>query len=268
MLKCSVCKETKHVDDFYKDSSKSSGYRKECRKCSLAAKQVAYRSKKGLSGSIYNRQKKSSARRGHVPPTYSLKELRDWLYSQEEFHVLFDNWKRLDFQSDYAPSVDRKDDYIGYTLSNIQLMTWKENNQKGYEDRKNGINNKGSKMVHQYGLDGAYLKSYNSIAIASRETGISVTSIGKVCAKNKASNVIAGDFQWSFDMQSKIKAIKPYKRAVCQFTLNGEIMNKFNSISEASKTTGVNVSSILSSCKGRQKSGGGFMWHYSEKEIS
>lgn len=89
------------------------------------------RSKKGLISDLYGAQKSSSKRRGHNKPTYNLQELREWCFSQEIFHILYDNWKRLDFQRGYRPSLDRIDDRLGYTMANIQLMTWDENNKKG-----------------------------------------------------------------------------------------------------------------------------------------
>lgn len=94
------------------------------------------KTKKGLCSKIYQNQKLNCRRRGRPSPTYTMIELREWMFSQKKFHVLFDNWKRLDFQKAYSPSVDRIDDKISYTMANIQLMTWEENNQKGYNSRR------------------------------------------------------------------------------------------------------------------------------------
>lgn len=65
-------------------------------------------SKIGVIGQMYRNQKASSKKRGHNPPTYTKTELEEWAFSQPKFHILFDNWKRLDFQKNYIPSVDRK----------------------------------------------------------------------------------------------------------------------------------------------------------------
>ncbi len=94
------------------------------------------KSKKGLCSKIYQNQRLNCRRRGKANPTYTMQELREWMFSQKKFHILFDNWKRLDYQKDYSPSVDRIEDDISYTMANIQLMTWAENNKKGYDSRR------------------------------------------------------------------------------------------------------------------------------------
>ena len=120
------------------------------------------KSKKGLVTKLYGRQCENSIKRGHNAPTYTRDELKEWLYSQKLFHLLYDNWSRLDFQSDYAPSVDRKEDSIGYTMNNIQLMTWKENYKKACSDRKSGVNNCSNKAVVQMDLDGNIIGEFHS----------------------------------------------------------------------------------------------------------
>ena len=105
------------------------------------------KTKTGLSYGIYARQLRSSKKRNHAEPTYSIEEFREWLYSQELFHRLYDNWKRLDYQKEYTPSIDRKTPSLSYTMSNIKLMTWNENNKKGYIDRKNGLDGKSKAIV-------------------------------------------------------------------------------------------------------------------------
>lgn len=151
------------------------------------------RSKSGVVQAIYDQQKSSSKLRGHHAPTYTKQELKEWLYSQELFHVLYDNWKRLDYQTMYKPSVDRKDDYIGYTMENIHLMTWGENKKKGEEDKRHGINNKNSKAVLQLDENEVLIAEYPSQSIAARQLNISHQNISK-CIQGKRSH--AGGFLW------------------------------------------------------------------------
>jgi len=153
------------------------------------------RSKKGLVSKIYGNQKQSSIRRGHSLPTYSKEDLREWLYSQPLFHKLYDNYKRLDYQKAYAPSVDRKDDYLGYTINNIQLMTWKENNEKGYADFNSGRNRKKTRVVYQFNLDGSFVCEHYSFKEASRQTGAGVGAISNCCSGRAKT---AGGFCWSY----------------------------------------------------------------------
>lgn len=189
MKLCKKCKEEKDDKEFYKG-------RCECKKCLISKQQEKSKTKKGLIVRIYANQKSNSKNRGRELPTYTKRELQDWLFAQEKFHLLYDNWKRLDFQKDYTPSVDRKDDYIGYTISNIQLMTWKENNEKANNSRVNGTNNKHSKAVEQYTKDGVFLNKYYSQQKASRVTGVKQQSIGACCLGKQKT---AGNYIWKFE---------------------------------------------------------------------
>lgn len=154
-----------------------------------------YRTKKGLISSIYGGQKGSSKRRGHHLPTYSKKELEDWVYSQPLFHVLFDNWKRLDYQKEYRPSVDRKDDALGYTMSNIQLMTWRSNFKKSNKMIRDGELINRQRVVIQYDLDDNFIKRHHSINSASREVN---TSPGNIISACQGIRKKAGGFTWVY----------------------------------------------------------------------
>ncbi len=152
-------------------------------------------SKNGLVRRMYARQRMSSKERGQVPPTYSADEFIDWIYSQKKFHVLYDNWKRLDFQKDYVPSVDRKDDRLGYTMANIQIMTWKENKEKGEHYHQIGKNSNDLKPVIQLTIDGDFVAEFISQSEAARQTGIDNSYISGCCrGKNKS----AKGYKWKY----------------------------------------------------------------------
>lgn len=169
----------------------------ECKSCKNTRTRAFRKTKKGVIGQIYSKQLQTSRKRGHPAPTYTLDELREWCMSQETFHLLFDNWKILNYQSNYKPSIDRKDDYLGYSISNIQVMTWKENADKYHKDSCTGINTKANKAVLQYTKDGELVSEYFSSAEAGRVTGIPSPNITSVCKKYK-HNKSAGGFIWRF----------------------------------------------------------------------
>lgn len=129
-------------------------------------------------------QNSRSKRKGYPPPTYTANELREWLLSQEAFHKIFDEWVLSDRQIDKIPSCDRLDDYKGYSLDNIRIVTWKENNDKHNSDKRNGINNKENIEISQYSLSGEFIQKFHSINEAARKTGsrsylISACRLGK-----------------------------------------------------------------------------------------
>ena len=52
------------------------------------------------------------------------------------------------------------------------------------------------------------------------------------------------------------------KKAVCQYTLEGVFVATFDSVKDASISTGANASYITQCCKGKRVSSGGFLWAY------
>lgn len=54
---------------------------------------------------------------------------------------------------------------------------------------------------------------------------------------------------------------------VLQYDLNNNLLNRFNSITDAAKNIDKDTSHIVSCCKGRRKTAYGFIWKYEEKEV-
>ena len=198
MKQCTRCKQIKDISEFGKNKNGKNGLRSYCKECQAVLNKMYRHSKDGVIASIYSHQRNSSKRRKHPIPTYSKQELKDWLFSQKKFHLLYDNWKRLDFQSMYKPSVDRIDDSIGYTMANIQLMIWGENNAKSHKDMRSGKLKHGhnpQKAVLQYSKNGEFVAEFVSVSQAKRETGIPQTNISK-CCNGKLKH--AGGYIWKF----------------------------------------------------------------------
>jgi len=55
------------------------------------------------------------------------------VYKQPNFEELYNNWVKHGYDKWYKPSVDRLNDDKGYSFSNIQLVTWKENSDKQHK---------------------------------------------------------------------------------------------------------------------------------------
>jgi len=134
--RCNICLMLFPLDNFYKRSGRINQIKAYCKECDRAKTRQYMTTKKGLLSVMYSHQKKSSKKRGMQKPSYSKEEFKEWLFSQSDFHKMYDNWKRLDYQKEYIPSVDRKDDLVSYTIANIQLMTWKENREKYFNRNK------------------------------------------------------------------------------------------------------------------------------------
>lgn len=193
---CTKCKRELRTDDFNPDRRHSDGLQSHCKKCQDEWQLNYKRSKKGLIAFIYQDQKKSSRRRCHAPPNYTMSELINWCLSQKLFHELYEEWKSSEFQHG-KPSCDRKDDYKPYTLDNLRLTIWEENRHRCHMDTKNGINNKRSLAVT--GIHNLTKRkiSFYSIREASRSTGICAIQISRCCLK-RYGHKTAGGYKWEY----------------------------------------------------------------------
>lgn len=160
--RCSKCKEFKLLKEFSKNKNYKDGLNYTCKNCINKQQNKNRKIKEGLITIIYFGQKGSAKQRQMILPIYTKTELQEWLFNQDLFHKLYDDWVKNGYKKGLKPSVDRINDYKSYTLDNIQLMTFKENRIKGDNDRKNGINNKKSKTVLQFDLNGDFIKEYYS----------------------------------------------------------------------------------------------------------
>lgn len=195
--KCSRCNNFKTLSEYGNDIRCNDGLKSDCRKCNAEKSHLYRKTKKGLVTEIYASQRQSSNKRNDPMPTYIKQELTDWLYSQTKFHELYDNWKASGFERWSTPSCDRKDDYKGYSLNNLQLMTWRENNNKSFEDRKNGINNKTNKAIIGIHIETGKELEFHSQGEAERATGIGQRNISSCCLK-KPMHKSAGGYVWKF----------------------------------------------------------------------
>lgn len=176
MKKCKDCGIEKCESMFY-------GVQNECKECTKArvarnqkAVGDAYDStEKGVIRVIYKSQKRSSKVRGHESVAYSKAELSDWLYSNG-FKSLYDNWIDSGKEKDLKPSVDRLDDFKGYSFDNIRLGTWLDNRRHQHKDIINGIGTSGKRCKPLYKFDGGMnlVESYVSYNQASRDNGYSI----------------------------------------------------------------------------------------------
>lgn len=129
-------------------------------------------------------------------------------------------------------------------------------------------NNK--KMTFQYSLDGKFIEKYNSRAEAEKILNM---YRGKIKEVVSGRQLTAGGFIWSdhflsdeeieekLNIISKSKVSKLSKNTkLNQYTLSGEFIKSWNTMTEASIELGIAISSISLCCKGKYKKAGGFIW--------
>jgi len=141
---------------------------------------------------------------------------------------------------------------------------------KGYNLSKGGDNHYNInvlKPVYQFNINGEYINYFNSISEASSITGIDGSNIVKVCRKKARST---GNFIWSYSNNINIDDYKRRNtlcKPVCQYNLNGELINTYNSLKEAEISTNAKVPNIIEVCNGNKFSVKGFVWRYKEDDF-
>lgn len=193
MKQCKDCLKQLPLEAFSKDKYAKDNHTGDCKVCRNIRIAKYFKTEAGLISKIYASQKSNARQRGRPIPTYTKQELTEWLY-KNGFKEAFKRWENSNYSRDLIPSVDRLDDKKSYTLCNIRLVTWKENNQRFKEDIKAGINTSLCKAVVQL-QDGKEINTFFSIAEASRQTGVNRTGIsGCLIGRQKT----AKGFQWRY----------------------------------------------------------------------
>lgn len=129
----------------------------------------------------------------------------------------------------------------------------------------------GSKPVNQYSLDGVLIKKWRSSAEIERSLNFRARNISGAC---KGEQHTAFGFIWKFESQPlddsvliKIKNKRPKNKGVIQKNLDGEVVNTFESMTQAANGTGFNYSRIGIACNQKKKYNG-FLWEFTTSHSS
>jgi len=189
---CRKCNTIKNFSEFYKNKKTNDGVQYICIPCNkkrvkiwksknrehLKISKIEWsRSMRGLVFNLYSDQKNNSISRGHNHPDYSRDELIEWVYSQPLFNNLFDKWVDSGYSTELRPSLDRRDESIGYSFNNIVLMTWGDNMEKGRVSHIGGDYD--CMAISQYDMSRNLIASFVSQTDAARKTGYSQAGISR-----------------------------------------------------------------------------------------
>ena len=131
-----------------------------------------------------------------------------------------------------------------------------------YNSKKQGYNldvgGGFQKKVYKYNLKGELIAEFDCLKAAA---------ISVKCTKQHISRAALSvnkeykGFYWSYN-NPFITNKDIRKKEVIQYDLNGGFLAKFNSVSEASKQTGLSKSCIARVCRGEREKSSGFTWQY------
>ena len=78
---------------------------------------------------------------------------------------------------------------------------------------------------------------------------------------------MAGNYLWCYEGDNCNTEIKFKERPVDRYSLNGQYMDSYSSIKEASEKLNINYSSLSAACRNRNKTAGNYIWRYSHDSI-
>jgi len=114
---------------------------------------------------------------------------------------------------------------------------------------------KSKKKVSKYNKIGEYICTYNSLAEASRDTGIDRASINHCAIGNRKT---CGGFCWSYS-EKLVKLPKDY--IIVQYDLNMVKICEYSYYSDIMKELNISSSTAIKNCfNGKQKQAYGFIW--------
>lgn len=141
-------------------------------------------------------------------------------------------------------------------VSNLEWCTKRYNNEygsKAFWKRK----------VYQFNTKGMLLNTYESVVDASKETQIPISSIRGTCDGNCITThnfIFVFDESDLCDRLQRLEKSKPIGVAI--YDLNGNLIEKFNRISDACIKYNVTKSTIHRCCKRKNNKCKGYLWKY------
>jgi len=134
-----------------------------------------------------------------------------------------------------------------------------------YDSFENGYNsNRGGgfkKTVYQYSIEsGKLINSYDDLVSAGNAVNANKRSISNACLH---INKTCKGYYWSYSSTIEFNSNSDLrKKTVNQISLDGDLIACYESVSEASRMTGISKTCISRCCRGERQQSGGFLWKY------
>lgn len=122
--------------------------------------------------------------------------------------------------------------------------------------------------VEQYDRKGNWIRSFDSVLEATQVAGVNHSCIIRCC---RGRGHTAGGYQWRYSVDKTIqlgKKSKWQRFRVAQYSMDGQLVEIYESVTDAEKALGLNHPSKISYvCNGQRKSCNGYIWKYIDKDI-
>jgi group I intron endonuclease len=156
-------------------------------------------------------------------------------------------WEQIDTALTKDDLAQKEKDYI---------LEYNSKEQGYNSDSGGGI----QKTVYQYDAATRMLvNKHSSLANAGATVNLNKQDLSKVCL---SVNKLSKGSIWSYSSTYPIGIKDNRRKVVQQLTLDGTLITEYKSVSEASKLTGCNKTSIAKVCRGERQSCGGCLWKF------
>ena len=122
-----------------------------------------------------------------------------------------------------------------------------------------------SKEVYQYLPDGSFVKKWTSIKSVEEETGFCASWISACClGKTKQAH----GYLWRHDYIEKLNPVRlgHEGKEVYQYSLDGNFIQKWDSLMQIQNKKGYASSNIALCCKGKQNTAYGYIWKFDKSD--
>lgn len=132
--------------------------------------------------------------------------------------------------------------------------------------KRTGADSPYAKKVVQYDLQGNFIKTWDSIVDA--ENALRIRGVSSCC--NDCNHVVktVGGYIWRYFGDELTEEYinwcnrRKTSRYIAQYSLSGELIYVFESVTTAALKAGISHSNISACCNGRKRTAGGFIWKY------
>jgi predicted GIY-YIG superfamily endonuclease len=162
-------------------------------------------------------------------------------YGQEAF-----KWEQIDTATSIDELARKEKEYI---------LEYNSKEDGFNSDIGGGV----QKTVYQYDKNGVLVNSFSNLTSAGNAVNAAKSSVSQAAL---GFSLTCKGYLWSYSSIFPKHINDNRRKVVQQFSLEGKFVNEFKSVSEASKLTDCNKTSIAKTCRGERKSCGGFIWKY------
>nr|WP_315212966.1 GIY-YIG nuclease family protein [uncultured Flavobacterium sp.] len=154
---------------------------------------------------------------------------------------------------------------IDTASSNDELASKEIKYISEYDSLEHGFNgDKGGgfkKTIYKYNLDGSINTTFEDLTTAGNSINVRKQDICRACWN---VNHTLGGYLWSYEFKEKfIPDLDNRKKEVIKFSLEGNFIEHYISVAEASRKSGLSKTCISRCCRGERENSGGFLWKYS-----